>query len=146
MVLMIIKFIHYFLGFIHWFFGFILTPFLEWFFVGTMERRNDELDKVIKGIRNNTVTEIWFSNSIDFEGAKALASALEKNNTVARVWLDARKMKSKGVKLIASALEKNKTVLEIDLYRAAIDTDGARALAKALEKNNTLLDNDASRF
>ncbi|MFI4956768.1 MAG: hypothetical protein ACHQAX_06135 [Gammaproteobacteria bacterium] len=83
-------------------------------------------------------------NHIDYEGAKHIAVALEKNSTLTSIDLNDNKMGKAGAKVLAAAITKNQTLLSIKLCHNVFGAEGANALAAALEKNSTLTSIDLS--
>ena len=75
---------------------------------------------------------------IGAEGAKALAAALERNQTLTSLDLSQNEIGTEGAKALAIALERNQTLTSLDLSSGKIGAEGAKALAIALERNQTL--------
>jgi Leucine Rich repeat len=77
----------------------------------------------------------WWNNWIGDEGAKALAQALQSNNTVTTIHLSSNQIGDEGAKALAQALQNNNTVTAINLYRNEIGDELLNDINKLLEKN-----------
>ena len=114
--------------------------------VGKYSRKNvmkggNILDTYIKQLKQNdsTLTELHISNNnIGFEGAIAIAKALETNTTLTTLFIDNNNIGVEGSKAIAEALKTNTTLTELHISNNNIGFEGAIAIAKALETNTTL--------
>ena len=77
-------------------------------------------------------------NQIGVEGAKALSVALEKNQTLQWLYFGGNQIGVEGAKALSVALEKNQMLQWLYLGGNQIGVEGAKALSVALEKNQTL--------
>ena len=101
------------------------------------EIKCDSLDDFLRSPNYYTYLDLNWKN-IGYEGAKVIAEALKKNNTLHTLDLSYNKICPEGAKEIAEVLEKNNTIHTLDLRDNDIGYKGAKYLAKALKKNNTL--------
>ena len=97
---------------------------------------------IMFGLKQNIIISLQILNldfnSIGDEGAKALATVLEKNRSLEELKLYKNNIGDEGAKALASALEKNRSLKRLELDSNNIDNEGTKALATALEKNTTL--------
>jgi serine/threonine protein kinase/Ran GTPase-activating protein (RanGAP) involved in mRNA processing and transport len=77
-------------------------------------------------------------NTIEVEGATAIAKALTTNATLHRLELDDNKIGDRGARAIAKELTTNATLQELYLGNNKIGDEGAWAIAEALTRNATL--------
>jgi Ran GTPase-activating protein (RanGAP) involved in mRNA processing and transport len=77
-------------------------------------------------------------NQIGDEGAKALAKALERNQTLRELDLESNQIGDEGALALAEALAKNQTLTMLNLAHNKIGVEGAQALAEALKRNQKL--------
>ncbi|KAI9022650.1 kinase-like domain-containing protein [Hyaloraphidium curvatum] len=78
------------------------------------------------------------SNRVADEGACALAEALKCNSTLTGLWLSRNSIGDPGAIALAGALSRNSALTDLDLHANSIGHEGARALAEALKDNSTL--------
>jgi hypothetical protein len=73
-------------------------------------------------------------------GAKAIAEALKKNNTLLELNLSYNKIDDDGAIAIVEALKENSTLLNLILCNNNIGDNGARVIAEAeaLKENNSI--------
>ncbi|KOO35677.1 hypothetical protein Ctob_013874 [Chrysochromulina tobinii] len=77
-----------------------------------------------------------YGNSIGYEGAKAIADALQSGTAVVtKLELGGNKIGDEGAKAIAEALKVNAVVTTLDLRSNSIGDEGAKAIAEALKVN-----------
>eukprot|EP00808_Paulinella_micropora_P031760 g27270.t1 len=82
-------------------------------------------------------TLILYNINIGNAGATAIAKALQVNNSIRSINLNANDIGDEGAKAIGLALQVNNTVQTLDLDGNKIGPDGAKAISKALEVNST---------
>jgi hypothetical protein len=90
---------------------------------------------------NETITTLnLIGNEIGPEGVKALADALTKNKRtkIATLNLGYNKIKTRGVLELTPVLKKNETITSLYLNNNEIENVGASLLAKVLETNKTM--------
>ena len=75
-------------------------------------------------------------NEIGDEGAKDLAEALEKNNTLTRLDVASNSIGAEGAKALAKALEKNTTLIELNLEN--FDDATTHSIWKSIQRNRVL--------
>ena len=85
------------------------------------------------------MTELELSNnSIDDDGAKAIAESLKVNTVLTRLILGGNSIGDDGAKAIAEALKDNTVLTKLSLQGDSIGVDGAKAIAEALKVNTVL--------
>jgi hypothetical protein len=90
---------------------------------------NNDFNLTSLDLRNNQITA---------EGAKAIATALEKNQSLASLNLGWNKITIEGAKAVATALEKNQSLTSLNLGWNQITDEGAKVIATALKKSQNL--------
>ena len=102
--------------------------------------RANARDAVKKLLRNDP-EEKWLSfikKKIGFQGIRAVAPALVRNQTVETLDLDFNEIGDAGAEVLAKVLKKNQVLKSLELGWNAIGVKGAEALSKVLENNETL--------
>lgn len=94
----------------------------------------------------NCVTELDLSwNSIEQDGAQALAQALCGNNSLLRLTLSGNPLGGGSGESIGSMLRKNSTLVRLDLARCDLNMKDLVHIFGALAENKSLLSLDVSR-
>ncbi|KAL0230934.1 hypothetical protein GEMRC1_010339 [Eukaryota sp. GEM-RC1] len=92
---------------------------------------------------NSTLIEINLEkNSLEDEGARALAKALKYNSTISVINLSHNSIGVDGVCALAEALVVNSTLTKINLWNNVIGALGAIILAEALKVNSIITEID----
>jgi Ran GTPase-activating protein (RanGAP) involved in mRNA processing and transport len=81
---------------------------------------------------------VLYTNSIEDEGAKAIAEALKVNPVVSELELGDNEIGDEGAKAIAEALKVNAVLTVLGLTGNEIGYEGAKAIAEALKVNAVL--------
>ncbi len=103
-------------------------------------------DEAIKGIAENTLTEVDLSScglrneeeAERNEKIRQLAAALETNTTLKTLKLSYNNIGDVGARLLADALLNNTALTNLNLFNNNIGPNGTKDIAGALEKNTTL--------
>ena len=80
---------------------------------------------------------LWV-NSIDSEGAGAIADMLKQNVALTTLYLGDNRVGDNGAKYLAQALKVNTALKTLELWHNNIGAEGARALGEALKNNSAL--------
>lgn len=97
------------------------------------------LIKIILQLNKPNFTHLSiYKGQVDDDGAKELATGLEKNSTLTSLNLRDNSIKDKGAIVLAQAIAKNRTLNDLNLIENRIGDTGAKALAKGVEENTTL--------
>jgi len=96
------------------------------------------IDLISRLTSNESEIMMMGGNNIGDEGAREVATALNKNTKLIRLHINYNNIGDKGAQAIATALEQNTTLTILDISRNNIGVDGAQAIATALKINKTL--------
>jgi Ran GTPase-activating protein (RanGAP) involved in mRNA processing and transport len=80
---------------------------------------------------------LWV-NSINSEGAGALADMLKHNAVLTTLYLGDNRVGDSGAKSLAQALKVNTALTTLELWHNNIGAEGARALGEVLKNNSAL--------
>ena len=102
---------------------------------------SDGVGEVMSGLSDNhTLRELDLNNynKIRSEGVVTIATMLNTNSSLRRLYLDRCSIDSSGGVVLGTALERNKTLRELRLSWNALGDDGVRGLIVGLENNSSL--------
>ncbi len=110
---------------------------LGWINLGDNAISAKGTEKIAEGmlVRRQTVaTLMMWGNCIRDDGAKVLACALEKNDSLCELNVYANMIAYEGAIVLGKMLTHNRVLSKLNLWGNMIDNDGARALAQAVER------------
>ncbi|KAL6046565.1 RNA-DNA hybrid ribonuclease [Balamuthia mandrillaris] len=106
-----------------------VTPEIQ----ATLPSQDTSLDKIIKGIRHNSLRKVVLVNTkLKSEHVIALADALKRNTTVVSVDFDGSTFPVETPEIIAAALQRNRSVTSISLRDCGLQPPAIVAFAEML--------------